>query len=90
VRTSSDTGNATSDTGNAVSDTGNAASDTANAASDTRNATSDTGNAAPEIATRRSDFGAGSSESSFPNYKHSLTGTDTSARRSMQLVTASD
>jgi hypothetical protein len=79
VRTSSDTGNATSDTGNAVSDTGNAASDTANAASDTANAAS-------ERATRRFEFGAGSSESSFPNYKHSLTGTDTSARRSMQLV----
>jgi hypothetical protein len=69
VRRSSDTGNANSDTGNAGSETGNA--------------DSNTGNAAPEIATRRIEFGAGSFESSFPNYKHSLAGTDTSARRSL-------
>jgi len=69
VRRSSDTGNATSDTGNAGSDMGNAGSDT--------------GNAASGIANRRIEFGAGSSESSFPNYKHSLTGADTSARRSL-------
>jgi len=72
-----------SDSGDAISDTGNAASDTGNAASDSGNAASDTGNAASEIATHRIEFGAGSSESSFPRYKHSLTGTDTSARRSL-------
>jgi len=72
------------------SDSGNAASNIGNSALDTGNAASDTGNAASEIATRRIEFGAGSSESSFPNYKHSLTGIDTSARRGLQRVAESN